>query len=180
MSGSHDAMKSALTSQYHAGLAMLRSAVEQCPDGMWDDTELTNQFWQIAYHALYFTHLYMLPRLEDFAPWPGQHPHVQHDDGIPGPADPQSDLPLIPNPYSREEVLAYCDFCDAMVDRAVDALDMDSPESGFYWYQVPKIEHQLVNIRHMQHHTAQLADRLRNAAGLGVRWVPKGPTAGSG
>jgi hypothetical protein len=62
----------------------------------------------------------------------------------------------------------------------VDALDLDSPESGFSWYQVPELEHQLVNLRHMQHHTAQLADRLRSAAGVGVRWVQKGTTARPG
>jgi len=180
MSGRHDATKSALKSQYHAALAMLQQAVDQCPDELWEDDTPTNAFWQVAYHVLYFAHLYLMPRLEDFEPWPGQHPHAQHDDGIPGPADPKSDLPLIPAPYSRAEVLAYCDFCDAMVDDAVDVLDLDSPESGFFWYQVPKLEHQLVNLRHLQHHTAQLADRLRSSAGLGVRWVQKGSAARPG
>ena len=32
-------------------------------------------------------------------------------------------------------------------------------------------EHQLVNLRHIQHHAAQLADRLRTARDHGVRWV---------
>jgi hypothetical protein len=34
-----------------------------------------------------------------------------------------------------------------------------------------KLEHQLVNLRHIQHHTGQLADRLRQAADRGLRWV---------
>jgi hypothetical protein len=181
MSGtSRDATKSALKSQYHAGLAMLRQAVDECPDELWEDDTPTNAFWQIAYHALFFVHLYLLPRLEDFAPWPGHQSNVQHGDGIAGPPDPASDLPLIPDPYSRAEVLAYCDFCDRMIDEAVNALDLGSPESGFDWYSMPKLEDQLVNLRHMQHHTAQLADRLRNGAGLGVRWVGKGSAAGRG
>jgi len=45
-------------------------------------------------------------------------------------------------------------------------LDLDSAESGFSWYQMSKLEHQLVNIRHIQHHGAQLADRLRSAADI--------------
>lgn len=174
-----DSTKAALKSQYHAGLAMLRDAVDQCPDDLWDGTGLTNQFWQLAYHTVFFVHLYLMPRLEDFIPWPGHQSDVQHGDGIPGPADPDSDLPLIPDPYSRREVLAYCDYCDRLVDDAVDALDLDSAESGFHWYPIPKLEHQLVNLRHMQHHTAQMADRLRNGAGLGVRWVGRGPHEGS-
>jgi len=60
---------------------------------------------------------------------------------------------------------------DSMVDSAVDAMDLASTESGFYWYKVSKLEHQLVNIRHIQHGAAQLADRLRTANGIGVRWV---------
>jgi len=179
-SASQHAMKSALKSQYHAGLAMLRQAVEECPDALWEDETPTNAFWQIAYHALFFTHLYLMPRLEDFRPWPGHQSDVQHEDGIPGPADPESELPLIPDPYSRKDVLAYCDFCEALVDEAVDALDLDSPESGFHWYLVPKVEHQLVNLRHMQHHTAQLADRLRSTVDRGVRWVQKGSGTRSG
>ena len=176
----HEATKAALKSQYHAGLAMLRQAIDQCPDALWEDETSTNAFWQVAYHALFFTHLYMQPRLEDFQPWPGHQSNVQHEDGIPGPDDPASDLPLIPDPYPRGAVLAYCDFCDDLVDEAVDALDLDSAESGFHWYAMPKLEHQLVNLRHMQHHTAQLADRLRSAAGVGVRWVQKGTAARPG
>jgi hypothetical protein len=145
--------------------------VELCPLEAWDSRSNTNAPWQIAYHALYFTHLYLSPTLEDFRPWPGHQSEVQHEDGIAGRADPSSRLPLIPTPYSKAQVLAYCDHCEALVDDAVADLDLESPESGFDWYPIPKLEHQLVNLRHLQHHAAQLADRLRNEADLGVRWV---------
>jgi len=68
-------------------------------------------------------------------------------------------------------VLEYWSFCDGMIDGIVDAMDVLSPESGFWWYPIPKIEHQIVNIRHIQHHTAQLADRVRTAANVGIDWV---------
>jgi len=42
-----------------------------------------------------------------------------------------------------------------------------------------KLEHQFVNIRHIQHHGAQLADRLRSAANIGIRWVGGQPAAAS-
>ena len=38
-------------------------------------------------------------------------------------------------------------------------------------YKLPKLEHQIVNIRHIEHHMAQLADRLRSSAGIGIQWV---------
>ena len=43
--------------------------------------------------------------------------------------------------------------------------------SGFSWLRFGKTELQLYNIRHIQHHAGQLTDRLRTAAGIGVRWV---------
>lgn len=57
------------------------------------------------------------------------------------------------------------------IDTAVDRLDLTAPTSGFSWYQMPKLEHQLLNLRHLHHHTGQLADRLRQVTGRGIRWV---------
>ena len=165
------ALRAALKSQYHAALAMLREAVERCPDELWERREDHNAFWQIAYHVLFFTHLYLQPDEAAFRPWEGHQADVQHPDGIGAPSEAGDDRPLLPDPYTCEQVLAYWAFCDAMVDDAVDALDLDSGESGFYWYPIPKLEHQLVNLRHVQHHTAQLSDRLRAHAGKGVAWV---------
>lgn len=164
-------LRGVLKNQYHAALAMLRETIENCPEELWTSREHTNAFWQIAYHVLYFTHLYLQSDEAAFEPW-GQHQaNVQHEDGIPGPAEPESDLPLVPDPYTRAQVLEYWRFCDEMVDDAVDALDLQSQSSGFYWYRLSKLEHQLVNLRHLQHHAAQLADRLRAAENFGTRWV---------
>jgi hypothetical protein len=166
-----EGLRAILKSQYHAALAMLRETIERCPDDVWYSKEHTNSFWQVAYHALFFAHLYLQPNEAAFRPWEGHQSDVQHPDGIPGTADPNSTLPLIPKPYTKAEVLAYWNVCEQMVDDAVDALDLDSPDSGFSWYKVSKLEHQIVNIRHIEHHMAQLADRLRSSAGIGIRWV---------
>jgi hypothetical protein len=170
----HDALRSGLKSQYHASLAMLRDAIERCPDDLWLSTEHRNAFWQVAYHTLFFTHLYLHPRLQAFRPWEGHQSGVQHEDGIAGPADPKSTLPLIPEPYTKAQALSYWSVVDAMLDAAVDALDLSSPDSGFHWYRMSKLEHQLVNLRHVQHHAAQLADRLRASHDIGIAWVAAG------
>jgi hypothetical protein len=164
-------LRDALKSQYHAALAMLRGTIEPCPDDLWLSDEHRNACWQVAYHTLFFAHVYLMPNKEAFRPWKGHQADVQHPDGIPGPADPNSSRPLLPRPYTKAEVLAYWGVCDEMVDSAVDALDLESPDSGFSWYRMPKLEHQILNIRHIQHHTAQLADRLRFATDTGTRWV---------
>ncbi len=58
-----------------------------------------------------------------------------------------------------------------MVDAAVDGLDLEAPECGFWWYKLPKLDHQINNIRHIQHHAALLSGRLRQATGTDVEWV---------
>jgi hypothetical protein len=53
---------------------MLKEAVTRCPEELWDDTAYKNRFWNIAYHALFYTHLYLQPNLEAFSPWEKHRP----------------------------------------------------------------------------------------------------------
>ena len=166
-----EVLRRVLKSQYHAALAMLHESLERCPDDVWIRTDHVNAFWQVAYHTLFFAHLYLQPNEAAFKPWEHHQSQVQHEDGLAGTHDPTSTLPLIPQPYSRAEVLAYWNVCDGLVDDAVDSLNLNDSSSGFSWYKVSKLEHQIISIRHIQHHTAQLADRLRSAADVGIKWV---------
>src|SRR5690606_16958609 len=95
-----EAVRHVLKSQYRAGLTMLREAVDSCPDEVWLNDEHVNAYWQIAYHVLYFTHLYLQPTPTHFQPWPGHQSGVQNEDGLGG-SHPDSDLPVLPSPYSR-------------------------------------------------------------------------------
>ncbi len=177
--GPNDAVRDALKRQYQAALAMLRDAVERFPDERWTEPVAGNAFWQVAYHALFFTHFYLHAHVDAFRPFPGHQHEVEHADGLAGPPDPASSLPLLPEPYSKTHVLAFADHLIAGLDRTVDALDLDAPESGFPWYPMAKLEHQLLNLRHLAHHTGQLAERFRAATDTGVEWASSGPrTAG--
>ena len=168
---STESLRAILKSQYHASLAMLREAIDRCPDDLWTSTEHLNPSWEVAYHVLFFAHVYSSRDEASFRPWEHHQADVQYPDGIPGPADPKSTLPLVATPYTKSEVLAYWTWCDGWIDAAIDAMDLASPQSGFSNYPIPKLEHQLVNIRHIQHHTAQLAARLRTTANIGIDWV---------
>jgi hypothetical protein len=125
---------------------------------------------------LFLAHLYVQPNEDAFKPWKDHQGNVQHEDGIAGPPDPNSTLPLIPEPYSRAQVLEYWSFCDGMIDDALDAFDPLDSESGFSWYKVSKLEHQIVNIRHIQIGAAQLGARLRSKLDIGVQWVGSRPS----
>lgn len=172
-------LRSALKSQYHATLAMLRQAIELCPDDVWSQLGHGAPSWRIAYHALYYTHLYLQPGEASFTPWEHHQTGIQDLDDVPAPPHLQELLELAHRPpqtgvpYTKEEVLAYWDICDQMVAGAVDALDVLALETGFSWHMPSrsKVEQQVNSIRHIQHHTAQLAGRVHEASGVGVGWV---------
>jgi len=153
-----------LKSQYHASLAMLRQAIDACPAELWTDASYVNQFWQVAYHTLFYTDFYLQASEADFVPW---ERHRSQYNFFPSGAEAARLL----TPYSVDEVRACAARCDAMIDAAVDRLDLAAPDSGFPWYKMSKLEHQFVSLRHIQHHTGQLAERIRQATGQGVGWV---------
>ncbi|MDO8677896.1 MAG: hypothetical protein Q7R30_04935 [Acidobacteriota bacterium] len=168
----NDTLRPILKSQFHASLAMLKDAIEKCPDDVWFDDRVTNRYWQIAYHVLYYAHLYLHPDEKSVREWAGHQSQVQYPSGLTNPRlEVDKSLPRFATPYSKAQVLEFWDICDGLVDGAIDSFDLDSPECGFWWYKMGKLEHQFINIRHIQHHAAQLADRLRVSQDVGVPWV---------
>lgn len=159
----------AILSQYRAALAMLQQAIKTCPETLWLSPEFHNQFWHVAYHALFYTHLYVQPSEAEFQHWTQHRPDIQYLGPRPWAPQEPSKTHL---PYTRAELLEYYDLCRSQVDAIVPTLNLES-ESGFYWLPFNKLELQFYNIRHLQHHTGQLADRLRTAAHSSLPWTVK-------
>ncbi len=151
-----------LTSQYLASLEMLRKAVEACPDELWAPEDPRNRFWHVAYHAIFYTHFYLHPTEADFVPW------EKHKDEVVS-LDQLSDRVLV-KPYTQAEVLEYLAYFESKIPGMVAALDLEA-ESGFYWLPFNKMELQLYNIRHLQHHVGELYERLGREANIQVDWV---------
>jgi hypothetical protein len=156
-----------LTKQYLAPMEMLGRAIDLCPEPVWYSTEYSNRFWHVAYHAVFYTHLYLHATEAEFRPWHGHRPNYNFLGSLPV---PPYERPKIETPYAKEEVLEYHQLCRGEVAGRVRCLDLEAP-SGFDWVSLNKFELQLYNIRHLQHHTGQLVDRLRNVADIGVPWV---------
>jgi hypothetical protein len=162
-------IRAALKSQYHAGLKALRLAVEKCPEAMWDDPrDGWAAFWRVAYHTLFFAHMYLQADERSFVPWTR---HRADADCLGVITWEGGRMPAPCETFTREEILEYWRVCDGMVDRAVDGMDLDRNECGFSWYPMGKLEHQLVNIRHIQHHAAVLSARLWREGGVAVEWI---------
>jgi hypothetical protein len=163
-------IKDVIKSQYHAALAMLEQTIAQCPDALWESSASANRFWHVAYHVLFYTHLYLQHSEKEFAPWT-KH---RHESQFLGPLPwPPHKKPTIGEPYTREEVLEYLEFCRGEVDATVNTLNLEG-ESGFSWLPFSKMELQFYNLRHLQHHTGELAERLGNQ-GIEIQWVGMKP-----
>jgi hypothetical protein len=147
-----------LQSQFHAALAMLEQAVRKCPASIWDDEQDENRFWSVAYHTLYFVHLYLQTNKAAFVPW-------AKDRGEEG-------------QYTPTEILEYLNFCRNEVAQKLPTLDTSAP-SGFDWLPFDKLELQIYNIRHIQQHAGELYERLGVRAGIELHWVSRKAAARS-
>ena len=70
-------------------------------------------------------------------------------------------------------ILEFLAFCRNRVRNRIAALDLTA-ESGFSWLPFGPVERLAYNLRHLQHHTGQLSERIRQDTGNGVRWVGRG------
>jgi hypothetical protein len=154
--------KEVIKSQYYAALEMLRQAVVKCPEAVWASSEYKNPFWHIAYHTLFYTHLYLHPTEADFRPWEKHRDQVRSLGGV-----RTSEASI---PYSKEEILEYHKLCMEEMEELVDALKLEA-DSGFYWLPFDKLELQFYNIRHIQQHTGELCERLGAKGDIEVEWV---------
>ena len=160
-----------IRSQYLAALEMLKQAVDRCPESLWNAPEDKAKFWHVAYHALFYTHLYLQDTEEDFRPWANHRDEYQFMGPMPW---PPHNLPKIGDPYTKEDVLAYLAVVQQQVEERVPAQDLEAA-SGFSWLPFSKFELQVYNIRHIQQHAGELFERLGARAAIELDWVGQGP-----
>lgn len=161
-----------LTRQYGAAIDMLRDALRNCPDNLWerqlwDDTPDQwvapgfSKFWYLGYHTLFWLDLYLTGAEEGFAP-PAPFALVEMNAGE-----------MLPGVYTRAELLGYLEHCRGICERTLAALSDEeaSRRCTFAWGELTFAELQLYNIRHVQEHAAQLLMFLGQQAGKSARWA---------
>jgi len=159
-------MKTAFISQYRAGLKMLVEVIEKCPDSLWNDDSHGAAYWRIAYHALFYTGFYLSESVDTFMPWEEHLPGYNQLDAVNHDNEPV----VITTVYSKAGLLDYTNLIDKNLEEAVNRTN-EGDESGFPWIPMDKFELHLYNIRHLQHHTGQLIERLHQKGINGINWV---------
>ncbi len=172
----NEMINNVLISQYKAAFNMLRQVVGKTPDDQWNSDEYQNPNWQIAYHAIWSAKLYLGANMESFIPWDGA---VKGGESLGGANDwenPDDGITLTGH-HTRSEVLSFIAILEKELSVTVSSLPL-SEDSGFEWYPYSRLELHINNIRHLQHHTAQLIERMKAKGISGFPWAIDGNPEG--
>jgi hypothetical protein len=147
-----DYLSGILVRQFEASLGMFNHCVQICPREHWDGRIAKYAFWHVTYHTLCFTDLYLSPSEESF------QPRELHPRGL---DESYGEFPS--RRFDKTEIGAYVMICQqkAVETLATETSDSLKRNSGFPWLQFSRGELHLYNIRHVQHHAAQLGAYLR-------------------
>lgn len=154
-----NSLREDLWNQFGASIDMLENAIKACPTVCWNTK---TKFWYNAYHCLFFLDYYLTLNVENFTP-PAPFTLSEFEDVMPE------------RVYSQHELLTYVQFCRAKCHDLITGLTDEMARyrwtnvSGSMNYSMTEIL--LYNMRHVQHHTAQLNLLLRQAIDDAPEWI---------
>ena len=158
-----DNVKEAVWNQFGASIDMLENAINACPDEHWaTDT----RFWYQAFHCLFFLDYYLTREPKNFAP---PTPFTLSE------FNPDGEMPE--RIYSKAELLGYLQFCREKCRNLLAELEEAGfkarwiNESGTMDFSMAELL--LYNMRHVQHHAAQLNLILRQTIDNAPDWVSR-------
>jgi hypothetical protein len=152
-------LKEILWKQFGAAIDMLENALVACPNELWNTT---SEFWYIAYHTLFYLDYYLTDEPENFSP---PSPFTLSE------LDPAGIMP--DRVYSKEELLLYLrsgrNKCHDLIAGLTDEGTTKRWVNEYRNYSI--LEILLYNMRHVQHHAAQLNLLLRQGINDAPGWV---------
>ena len=157
-----------LWGQFGGAIDMLENAIRACPDAVWSDRGRRPEFWYLAYHTLFFLDLGLHDSVDGFVP---PAPFTLDE------LDPSGVMP--DRVYAKSELLSYLEHCRHLSRTRIAKLDAEAAvRLCHYGYKdVTHLESLLSNMRHVQHHTAQLNLLLRQATDSAPEWVTRSRSA---
>ena len=150
--------------QFGGAIDMLENGIRACPEALWSDRGRHPQVWAMVFHTLFFLDYYLADDYEGFAP---PQPFGLTE------LDPAGILPE--RVYTKAEMQDYLEHgrakARALLER-IDLAGLDAPRK-FGSVDGSVLEALLYNMRHVQHHTAQLYLILRQEIDDAPLWVGK-------
>lgn len=154
-----ESFKTVLWQQAGAAIDMLENAINMCPDLIWGDE---SQFWYNAYHCIFYLDYYSTEEPQHFSP---PEPYTLSE------FDPEGAMPE--RVYTKKELLDYLEYgrqkCRSLIGRLTDEMAAKRFANEYRNYSI--LEVIMYNMRHVQHHAAQLNLLLRQKIEQAPRWV---------
>ena len=163
--------KSIIWRQFGAAIDMLENALIACPEELWAKpansgdsfTARWYEFWYLTFHTLFWLDYYLSVTREGFTP---PAPFGLEE------MDPKGAFP--PRVYTKEELRTYLEFGLEKCRMRIAALTEETAQQCYptRWMDLSTVEFLLYNMRHVQHHAAQLNLILRQTTDTAApSWV---------
>jgi len=156
--------KTVVWQQFGAAIDTLENALVACPGELWSDRSRRPEFWYLVYHTLFWLDFNLSDSAEGFAP------------PAPFTLDEMDPAGLLPErPYTKDELQAYLEHGRKKCRARIEALTDEQARQRWVFGTVDLsvAELLLYNMRHVQHHAAQLNLILRQTIDSTPHWVFK-------
>jgi len=155
-------LKEIIWNQFGAAIDMLENAILACPEEIWGKNLEDSEFWYKVFHTLFWIDFYLSDSGEGFVP---PTPFTLAE------LDPAGLLPE--RVYTKDELKNYLDHCRKKCLNTIRTLSDEKANLHFKYGSIDLsfVELLLYNMRHVQHHTAQLNLILRQEIDSAPHWV---------
>jgi hypothetical protein len=166
-----ETVKQLIVSQFEASLCTLAHCVAKCPDAVWNAPVAKYPFCQVAFHTLFFADFYLGPDAESLR---GQSFHLENPVLFGDYEQLQDREPE--SLYERPQIVTYLDFCRRKAATTIAAETAESlcAPAKFPRRNFSRAELHIYNMRHIQHHAAQMIMRLRLDTDVDIPWIGAG------
>lgn len=152
-------IRESLWNQFGACIDTLENAINMCPEKHWD-TELN--FWYVSYHSIFWTDYYLTIEPSNFEP---PNPFTLSEFYPSGKKPDQT--------YTKNELLVYLEHFRQKANQLISILTIEKLNERWIndYKNFSLLEILIYNIRHIQHHSAQLNLLLRQTINDAPPWV---------
>jgi hypothetical protein len=166
-----DEFKRLIANQFAAAFRTLNACIDGCSDSAWNAPVANLAFCQVAFHTLFFADYYLGQNEDSLRRQPFHLHHPRFFRNYEELQDRKQEL-LYDKP-SVQDYLEHCrsKACEVVASETAATL---SARCGFPRKDFSRAELHVNNIRHIQHHAAQLSLRLRIDADTNIPWFPSG------
>lgn len=166
-----DIYRSAVTSQLVTALETLRQSISRASVEVWAAEHIDTAVNQVVFHTLFYTDLYLGRGVAEFR----EQPYHRENPGLFQDYEEWEDRTPT-NFYEKTACSVYLDFCVGKVRSVLGAESEETlvGKSGFSWRKTSRVELHIYNLRHIQHHAAQLGLRHQLLGGEPFKWIGAG------